>query len=350
MRKLMWLIVIVATGIFLLECGEVSKKEGGPESTAYGEKEEGGGGPAVARVGKKVITLKELQAQIDRVPPFFRAQMETKEGKKQLVDRLIRTELLYQEALKQGLDKDPEYINRIEEGKKMLLANMLQQKIQEAEIKISEEEIAKYYEEHKDSYSTPATAHIYLILAKVPKDATPEQEKEAKAKIEKAYKEIKSGKDFSEVAKEYSEDSFSAKRGGEFPKLRKGSRSEEFDKVVFEQLKPNEISKPFKDNRGWNIVKLVSKTEAGYKTLEEVKEQIERTLQNQKKRESFEKYIEDLKAKYGVVIYEDVLAGPEEEKPKEEAKPEQSEEQKESKGEPAIKKPEGEKPSESENK
>lgn len=349
MRKLRWLVVIVALGIFVAGCGDVSKKGGGPEATAYGEKGEGEGGPAVARVGKKVITIKELQAQIDRVPPFFRAQMESKEGKKQLLDRLVRTELLYQEALKQELDKDPEYINRIEEGKKMLLSSMLQQKIQDAEIKVSEQEIAKYYEEHKDSYSTPATAHVYLILVKVDKDATPEEQKEKENKINKAYKEVKSGKDFSEVAKEYSEDSFSAKRGGEFPKLRKGSRSEEFDKVVFEQLKADEISKPFKDNRGWNVVKLVSKSDTGFKTLEEVKDQIDRTLQSQKKRDSMEQYIEDLKTKYGVVIYEDILAGPEEEEPKVEVQPGQSEGQKDLEEVP-VKKPEEEKSSESKGK
>jgi len=315
MRRLIWAVVVLTIGLMVVGCGKVSKKEGGPGTTAYGEKGKEGGGPAVARVGKRTITIGDLQAQIERAHPLFRAQFESKEGKKQLLDRMVHVELLYQEALKQGIDKDPEYISHLEEGKKMLLANMLQKKIADTEVKISDEDLTKYYEEHKENYFTPPTAQIYLTLVKVAKDATPADQNKAKATIDKAYKDLKAGKDFGDVAKNYSEDTFSAKRGGEIPKLRKGSRSEEFDKVVFEQLKPNEFSKPFLDNRGWNIVKLVSKTEASYRPLEEVKSQIESTLQNEKKKEAMDKYIEDLKTKYGVVIYEDQLGGKEEEKP-----------------------------------
>jgi len=320
MRRWMWLVAVLTVALLVLGCDNVSKENVNPETTAYAKKAEGAGGPVIARVGDSVITMQDFQDKIKSIPPFYRAQLQSKEGKKRMLDSMVRVELLYQEALKRGLDKDPEFVKRMEDIRKNLLARTLERKLAESEVKVTDEQIAEFYEQNKEKYSVPETAHIYYILVKVPRDASEEQEKAAKEKIDKAYAEIKAGKDFTEVAKKYSEDTFTAKRGGEIKKLRKGARSKEFDKVVFEELKPGEISKPFKDRRGWNIVKLVERSEKRYKDLDEVREQIKRTLQFKLKKEALEKKIEELKKKYGVVIYEDVLFGPEESKGTEESK------------------------------
>jgi len=318
MKRWVWLAVVLAIALLALGCDNVSKEGVSPESTAHGQKAEGKEGPVLARVGDAVITVKDFQAQVERIPPFYRAQLQSKEGKQRLLDNLIRLELLYQEALRQGLDKDPEYTKRLEEIKKSLLARSLEQKISESEIEVTDKQIADYYEENKERYAIKPSAHIYQILVKVPKDASEQDEKAAQEKINKAYAELKAGKEFSEVAKEYSEDSFTAKRGGEIPKLRKGTRSEEVNRVVFEELNPGEMSAPFKDKRGWNIIKLVSRTDASYKTLDDVRDQIKRTLQFKLKRETLENKVEELKSKYGVVVYEEILFGPEQQPAEEE--------------------------------
>ncbi|HVX29124.1 MAG TPA: peptidylprolyl isomerase, partial [Nitrolancea sp.] len=64
-------------------------------------------------------------------------------------------------------------------------------------------------------------------------------------------------KDFADVAKEQSADTTTAVNGGQLGWLPKGIMTPEFDKVAF-SLKEGEVSQPFKDKFGWEIVKVTA--------------------------------------------------------------------------------------------
>ena len=115
-------------------------------------------------------------------------------------------------------------------------------------------------------------AHIFK---RVPQDATPEQEQQAKAKIDSIYNVLKAGGDFAEMAKAESDDKATGIRGGALPWFGVHQTMKEFEDVAF-SLGKDEISKPFRTAAGYHIVKVSDR--AQLEPFEEKKEEIMRRL------------------------------------------------------------------------
>ncbi len=122
----------------------------------------------------------------------------------------------------------------------------------------------------------------------------------AEQRIQEIYKMIKSPEDFESLAKQFSEDPSSAKNGGRLPSFKSGQLSStEFENVAFDMVNENEITKPFKTEHGWHIVKLYEKKSVG--TYEQLKPELTQKV----KRDSRSKVISDvfiakLKARYDI--------------------------------------------------
>lgn len=86
-------------------------------------------------------------------------------------------------------------------------------------------------------------------------EARAKAEDEAKAKAQKVYEEIKAGRDFTEAAKEYSDDRSNKDKGGDLGAFARGMMVPEFEQAAF-ALKPGEISEPVKTPYGWHIIKV----------------------------------------------------------------------------------------------
>ena len=111
----------------------------------------------------------------------------------------------------------------------------------------------------------------------------------------------------SELAKQYSEDKKTSKRGGAMAFFAKGSKDPEFEEAAF-NLKKDKISDLVLTKKGYHIIKLLDKKEAKKKTLEKATTDIRNKVQQKKRKEGYEKMMADLKEKNKVVIYEDALA------------------------------------------
>jgi peptidyl-prolyl cis-trans isomerase SurA len=80
---------------------------------------------------------------------------------------------------------------------------------------------------------------------------------ETKVKINEVYTRVLAGENFSELAKKYSADSYSARNGGLLAPFVAGDISVEiFEDQAFELQVPGQVSKPFKSSLGWHIVQL----------------------------------------------------------------------------------------------
>ncbi len=82
---------------------------------------------------------------------------------------------------------------------------------------------------------------------------------ESKSKIDAIYNLLIDGADFKELAKTKSDDTYSAKKGGNLGRFGSGKMIKEFDDTVFLLQKIGDISKPFKTKYGWHIIKLINK-------------------------------------------------------------------------------------------
>jgi hypothetical protein len=60
----------------------------------------------VARIGSRIITMEELESELQRIPPYQRAPFETLQGRQQLLNHIIERELLLAAAIDEGLESD----------------------------------------------------------------------------------------------------------------------------------------------------------------------------------------------------------------------------------------------------
>jgi len=133
----------------------------------------------------------------------------------------------------------------------------------------------KYQDELTTRWTQPAAMKVRAITVPVPPDATPEQEKAARARIDAAYKEVKEGKDFAEMAKEKSEDQATKTKGGDLGFVSRGGSA--YGKTLEDEalrLKPGQISEVFKDRSGYHVLKAEEERPARAQPLEEARKQI----------------------------------------------------------------------------
>ncbi len=124
-------------------------------------------------------------------------------------------------------------------------------------MKVSRREVEAFYKMYKDSLPVrPATVDISHILIQV----KPSEEAQMKAyqKAEMILKELKAGADFAQLAKKYSDDPASAKRGGDLGWTKRGDLVPEFENVAF-KLKDGEISGIVQTQFGFHIIQLLER-------------------------------------------------------------------------------------------
>ena len=133
-----------------------------------------------------------------------------------------------------------------------------------AKVEISEDEISEYYEEHPDEFQNPKTVEARHILIKVGQDAADEEVAKAKDKIQDILKKARSGQDFAELARQYSEGP-SKDKGGLLGSFRREAMVKPFADKAF-SMQAGDISEPVRTRFGWHIIKVEKVNEATVST------------------------------------------------------------------------------------
>lgn len=149
-----------------------------------------------------------------------------------------------------------------ESYKKYIELNLLQEKALIEDVKVSEEDVKAAYEDMK----TEVNARHVLV------------EDEATAKKVKA--ELESGKDFAEVAKQYSTEEAAQSTGGELGWFGKGKMVPEFEEAAF-NMEKNVISDPVKSSFGYHVIEVTDKREIK-ESYEDKKAELEKQLKLEK--------------------------------------------------------------------
>jgi len=118
-------------------------------------------------------------------------------------------------------------------------------------------------------------AHIMLVA---PPSMSEEKRKEKKETINSLYHRLKQGEPFEELAKKYSEDKSSARKGGELPWFNVGRMVPSFEKAAFALDEKGEYTKPVKTAIGYHIIKLLDRRELG--SFEEEKKELKKKITN----------------------------------------------------------------------
>ena len=265
-------------------------------------------GKVLATVGNEKITEESVFAPLAMMPPQFKSRYETPDGKKKLLERSVQMSLLSQEARKLKITDKPEIASRIKEMADQLIVQELTKQEVLDKITTTDADLQKYYDQNKDSFKEDEKVRVDLIMFNVKDNEDQKVAGQKKALAEKALARIKKGEDFEKVAKEVSEDERTKSRGGNTGLFARGKRTdlygEAFDEKSF-SLALNAVSDVFKGKDGLFIIKVMEKKPMVQPPFEEVKQRIERTLKTEKQKTAMDSYLEELKKKYPVKMFDE---------------------------------------------
>jgi len=149
-----------------------------------------------------------------------------------------------------------------------------------SEVTIADEEIQYYYDENQEEFETPKTVEARHILIKVDNKADSETVEKTRKKAFDIMMMAKGGKDFAELAKQYSEGP-SRDRGGSLGAFRKEAMVKPFADKAF-SLKAGEISEPVRTRFGWHIIKVEKVNEASTLSFDEDEKKIRKKLTDER--------------------------------------------------------------------
>ena len=204
--------------------------------------------------------------------------------KEAITNKLVDSELVYQEAQRLGLDKQPDYIAREELSRRELLTStFLQDYVKKNPISDAETKAA--YEQYKKAYGEKEYSARHILV---------KTEAEAKDIIAQLGK----GADFAKIAKEKSLDPGSKDKGGDLGWFSPATMVKPFSDAVATLPKGTVSPSPVQTQFGWHVIKLVDTRASQPLAYEKVKEGLQKNLTQR----NLEKMMSDLRAKAKIEI------------------------------------------------
>jgi peptidyl-prolyl cis-trans isomerase SurA len=300
----------------------------------------------IARVNNEIITRSEYIRSRDQVKQEVQQQDPANadraftEKQRDVLRDLIDQQLLLQKGKDLGITGDTELIKRLDEMRKQMNLETMEdlEKAAEAQgasyedfkqnlrnqivtqrvigqevgshLAMNKDEEKKFYDEHRAEMEQPEQVRLseILIAPKTPAkpapgaDAKPEPPSEAEteaalapaqAKAQDILDQFHKGAKFADLAKKYS-DGPSAKDGGDLSYFKRGTLSKELEDKVF-ALKAGEVTDVIRTKQGYVILQAVEHQMAGIPTLKEVEPRIQDALYMQKLQPALRGYLTTLR-------------------------------------------------------
>jgi peptidyl-prolyl cis-trans isomerase C len=258
----------------------------------------------LARVDDAVITTADLKELLARYAnqPFVLARYSSIEKKKELLDSLIRYDVLAIEARNRGFERDPE-VQRAAKDKMIRLFS--QQEIND-KIRLSdvtEADVAKYYQDHASDYARPETVRVSQILVK-------ERARAHKALAAAKALDKSDMKAFRELVARESEDADSKQRGGDLTQFDRSTTQYPAAVVsaAFALKEVGDLSDLVSTDKGYVILKLTERRPAMSRSFAEAKVDIQKRLLDDLRAKRKKELIDEARKTIKVEIYEDELA------------------------------------------
>ncbi len=290
----------------------------------------------VAKVNGEVITLTDLQRELRLIREQLDSQYKDKatadkeyaRASQKALKNLVENKLMLQKAEEVGLTANIDVdvaaaveSIRKENGipdmktfeqvlsqqgttlyefrdslRKRLIYDRLIGRFVQSKITVMDSEITRYYKNNLDKFTRPAEVDVSEIVILF----EGKQPAEARAKAEQVLEELKTGKDFAEVARKYSEGATAAKGGG-VGAFKGGMLAPALEKAVF-PLKVGEHAGIVQTDYGLVILKLNKKIEPTPVLLDQVRGDIQREIYYEKMQPELAKFAEQLRLQSYVYV------------------------------------------------
>lgn len=200
-----------------------------------------------------------------------------------IINKLISSELIAQEAQKSGFDKQPDYQAKEELMRRELLVNSyLQDYVKKNPI--SDATLKSEYDKFKAQMGDKEFKASHILV---------KTEQEAKDIIAQLGK----GGDFAKIAREKSLDPGSKDKGGDLGWFPPAAMVKPFSDAVSSLQKGKYTAAPVQTQFGWHVIKLEDTRDAQPPAFDKVKDELRNNLQKQQ----LEKLVNDLRAKAKIV-------------------------------------------------
>ena len=215
---------------------------------------------------KVKVSDKEVQKQIDDI----KKQQFTQKGS---YEKFLQTAGLTNE--------DVLFQQRVRE-----LQNKITQKITKGKDKVTDAQIADYYNKHKSQFATAERRNVRIVLTK------------SKGRAQQAKRALDSGQSWKSVAKKYSIDQQSKNKGGELQGgVSKGQQEKALDTAIFSASK-GKVTGPVKTQFGWYVFEVEKITAGKQQSLDESKANIKQQLASQQQQNALKRFGDDYRKRY----------------------------------------------------
>lgn len=297
--------VLAAAAVVVSAC---QQPQGGPPRV------EVQGDPLAVVAGNKV-TVEQVQKRLDDQSPFVRARYVELDKKKEFVDSQVRFEVLAAEAYTRGYHQDAE----IQEQVKKIIVQKLTREEFDGRVKladVTDAELHRYFDEHQAEYQKPEmvrASHIaFAFGADADSKAAGKKAAEQVHKLAADQAKLPDRNWFKELAEKHSTDEGSKRAGGDLRYLSKDDAEQQLGAATRDWLFAgetiNEVSGVLEGKTAWHVIKRTGKRKAITRTFEQVKNQIKNVVFREKRTAAFNSFVEEMKQKHGVQVYEDKIA------------------------------------------
>jgi peptidyl-prolyl cis-trans isomerase C len=133
---------------------------------------------------------------------------------------------------------------------------------------VTDDAIQNYYNEHAADYEDHEV-HAAHILVRTNRRMSEEERQAASTRAQEAYAQLQTGRDFAEVAAQYSDDAVSSSRGGDLGWVRENAIDPRFSERAF-ATEAGAYTEPFETPFGWHIVKVLEAPATRHRPLSTV--------------------------------------------------------------------------------
>jgi peptidyl-prolyl cis-trans isomerase C len=270
--------------------------------------EKGLGEKDLVKINEVSISMEEFQQMLERQPLEGKMKLLSEKGTRDFLENyVVPREVLFQEAKKNGLDKNKEILAKIDDARRAILIDALLEEALRKTAEVSEEEIQRYYKENPTLFTEPQEIKIRHIVVNT------------EPALKEVVTKLSQGESFAKLASAYNVGHFK-EDGGNLGYIRRGQLAPpfaQFEEAAFSLRKRGEISEVVSTPYGYHIIRLEDLRGSTLKPLNRVKERIRFFLQPKKKQEAYLEYVKEAKSKTKILINEKLWA----EEEKKETKP-----------------------------
>jgi parvulin-like peptidyl-prolyl isomerase len=305
MNKVLVVIVVLLTAAGGYWAGRTSRQSGVLDGS-------GGDGAVVTRFAGRTLRASEVQARAGALPEMMRARVASADARKAFVEELVRGELLAHLAEEKGYERDPEFLKRYVEE---LGSFYLQKEFEEPERKktLSDDELHKYFDEHRSQLSRPERVRIALVVFMATNASEKESKRaQARAALREAQANAKDYYAFGSVARARSEDPRTRAAGGE---VGYASREDlehvygpDLAEAAFDMKNTNEVRSAVVESAdAFYVVKLLGREAAYEPRFETMRDALRARLSTERRNEDRKRFMEEIWKKAEVKIDEQAL-------------------------------------------